>query len=72
VLDTLVRGDFFGKMALVDDEPRSATAIAGEDVSCAVIPKDEINESLAGADLLTYALIRLLTKRLRRKAERGA
>ena len=66
VLDTLTRGDFFGEMALVDDEPRSAAARAIDDVSCTRFSKSHVEESLAKSDLLTYALIRLLTKRLRR------
>ena len=70
VIETLARGDFLGEMALVDSTNRSATAIAREDTNCAVFSKAEIDRSLEKSDLLTYALIKLLTKRLR-KATRG-
>tara|TARA_A100001037_G_scaffold117426_2_gene106916 strand:- start:10627 stop:10881 length:255 start_codon:yes stop_codon:yes gene_type:complete len=71
VLSTLSRGDFFGEMALADDEPRSARVIAEDDVECAVFTQTEINESLAKSDLLTNALLRLLTKRIRKSTLRG-
>ncbi len=65
VIDEVGPGDVFGEMALVDDAPRSATARTVDDTICAVFSKDDINRKLAGADLFTLGLIRLLIKRLR-------
>jgi CRP-like cAMP-binding protein len=70
-LDKLGRGEFFGEMALVDNEPRSARAVADGAVTCRVITQAELDESLERSDMLTYALIRLLTRRIRKSTLRG-
>lgn len=69
LVEVLAQGDFFGEMALVDNQPRSATATALEDVVLAVFTKEEIERSLEKSDLLTYSLVKLLTKRLRKSTK---
>jgi len=66
LLETIKPGEFVGEMALIDQEPRSATAIARGEVSCTFFSKAEFDASLAEADLLMSALVQLLTKRLRK------
>ena len=43
-LATFAKGDFFGELALVDGEKRSASAIAKTDVRAAVIFKPDLDE----------------------------
>jgi len=43
-LATLARGDFFGELALLDQEKRSASAIAMKDSQIAVIFKPDLDE----------------------------
>lgn len=44
VLATFVKGDFFGELALVDGEKRSASAIANTDTRLSVIFKPDLDE----------------------------
>lgn len=43
----VTQGGIFGEMALIDDQPRMASAIAAEDTVCVVIGKDRLAEQLA-------------------------
>jgi CRP-like cAMP-binding protein len=66
VLSVLGPGDFFGEMALVDDEPRSATAVATADVELLCLHRNDFQASLTDWRGVVYALLRSLTSRLRR------
>lgn len=46
-LATFKEGDFFGELALVDDEKRSASAIAETDVKLAVIFKPDLDDYIS-------------------------
>lgn len=63
---TLSSGDLLGEMALVDDQPRSATAIAKTD--CRIVPVDEKRFNFLVQQAPTFALLvmRTLVSRLRR------
>jgi CRP-like cAMP-binding protein len=66
ILSVLGPGDFFGEMALLDNEPRSATAIAVEESELLSLHRSDFQSVLNDNRSITSALIRVLSARLRR------
>jgi CRP-like cAMP-binding protein len=66
VLSVLGPGDFFGEMALVDNEPRSATAVAVSETKLLCLHRNDFQASLSDWRGVVHALLRSLTARLRR------
>jgi CRP-like cAMP-binding protein len=66
ILSILGPGDFFGEMALLDNEPRSATAIAVEEAELLSLHRNDLQGLFAENPTISVALIRVLTARLRR------
>src|SRR4030095_5592402 len=66
ILSVLGRGDFFGEMALLDNEPRSATAIVVEDTELLSLHRNDFQSVLTDNRSIMLALIKILTARLRR------
>jgi len=65
VLGEEQRGGFFGEMALLDEGPRSANAKALEPTSLLEISRRDFKVLLDQAPLLAYAMMRVLSSRLR-------
>jgi CRP-like cAMP-binding protein len=65
ILGVLQDGDFFGEMSLIDGQPRSASAIAVEDVQMVTIQRDQFLELLRSNPDLTLKLLVTLSARLR-------
>lgn len=62
---SLGAGEIFGEMALIDDRPRSATAVAAAETEAIVIRRDQIQLVLRGADPTLALLLRVLLGRFR-------
>ena len=60
----------FGEMALLDSEPRSASATANTDVICLKIERDDFNEIIAEKGEIAQGIIKVLTRRLRSTLDR--
>ena len=65
VLATLEEGQIFGEMGLVEDQPRSATVTASEDVQLAVLSRDSFNDLFEKNPKLLLPIIKALFERLR-------
>lgn len=70
ILSVMGPGEFFGEMSLLDDEPRSAHVIAMEDSSLAVLRREDFEGILTNTPQIALALLRELSRRLRRADEK--
>lgn len=64
-LASLGRGQFFGEMTAVDDQPRSADVIATEPTTCFGLAAWSFDAMLAGNPSVAKQMIRELVRRLR-------
>lgn len=65
LLSRLSEGEIFGEMALIDDTPRSASAITATETEIFVIPRDALRDRIKGLDPIVTMLIAMLVERYR-------
>lgn len=65
VFSRLIPGDVFGEMAVIDDEPRSASAVAEVDTVVFCVPREAMLTMLRKSPQLWFNVTRQVTRRLR-------
>jgi CRP/FNR family cyclic AMP-dependent transcriptional regulator len=65
ILAVLGSGEFFGEMALIDDQPRSATVVTLETCEFLTMNKEDFRNCLASNTEMATLIMRGLVKRLR-------
>jgi CRP/FNR family transcriptional regulator, cyclic AMP receptor protein len=68
LLGKIPAGGIFGEMALVDNQPRMATARAVVDSVCLMVPKALLEKKLDAADPFVAAMLRILISNARQAA----
>lgn len=66
LLETVKTGGIFGEMALIDDKPRSATAIARTDCVLAPVSRQHFLTLVERTPLFALQVMRVMAERLRR------
>jgi CRP/FNR family transcriptional regulator, cyclic AMP receptor protein len=64
-IDTLMENEIFGEMALIDDAPRSATAVALSDVTLAPVTEKQYLFLVRHTPFFALKVMRVLAQRLR-------
>jgi signal transduction histidine kinase len=65
VISKLPPGELFGEMAVIDSDPRSATALAGNKTTVYFVSRPDLLNALNRAPQLTIGLVREISRRLR-------
>jgi CRP/FNR family cyclic AMP-dependent transcriptional regulator len=63
-LSVLTDGDVFGEMAILEEQPRSATAIAMDHVKLLKFHRDNFDTLMSGNPALAYKLLVIFSKRI--------
>lgn len=66
IIASLLPGDFFGELALLDGAPRSTSAVALDQTETLALPRDEFLRLVGEDPLLVHALLTALAGELRR------
>ena len=66
ILSVLQEGQFFGEMALIDDEPRSAHVIAMTDANLLVLRREDFQRRLQEAPTIALGLLGEMSRRMRK------
>ena len=70
ILSVLGPGSFFGEMAILDDEPRSAHVIAMEESNLLMLRREDFQARLRSMPDVAISLLREISRRLRRADEK--
>lgn len=70
ILSVLGEGSFFGEMALLDDQPRSAHVIAMDDSTLLLLRRDDFQARLRQSPAVAISLLAELSRRLRQADEK--
>ncbi|MBC6480273.1 MAG: cyclic nucleotide-binding domain-containing protein [Hormoscilla sp. GM7CHS1pb] len=57
---------YFGEMALLDSQPRSASAIAVSESKCLVLTSEQVYQAIESSPSVSLNIIRLLCQRVRK------
>ncbi len=63
-LASLGRGEFVGEMAILNDKPRTATAVVVEDARCLVIDGQTLEHMVSNSSEIALRLVKKLARRL--------
>jgi HEAT repeat protein/type III secretory pathway component EscS len=70
LLATVERGSYFGEMAVLDQDPRSAAARVSEDARLFVLKGEQLKELIYVMPEIAFTIFRVLSERLRRSDKR--
>ena len=69
ILNTLGPGEYFGELAIIDQQPRSASAMAVCDTTLSVVSSNSLTDCLKQHPEMAIKLLQVTAKRLRKATE---